>query len=135
MERIMKGTLAVFLVVTVFFAGCVGQSKPEGKEPMVIIRASISDPESVDPAFDYETAGGEIIENVYERLVWYDGAAIDKFIPWLAESYTVSPSPGTAETGRGDSELETVPVQSWNGRICFRRCAGKVRRRRRARTI
>jgi peptide/nickel transport system substrate-binding protein len=86
MKNFYKGALAVFLVATVFFAGCVGQSKPEAKAPMVIIRATMGEPESFDPAFDYETAGGEIIENTYERLVWYDGAAIDKFIPWLAES-------------------------------------------------
>lgn len=28
-------------------------------------------PEHIDPARDYETAGGEILQNVYETLIWY----------------------------------------------------------------
>ncbi|HWS22825.1 MAG TPA: ABC transporter substrate-binding protein, partial [Anaerolineales bacterium] len=33
---------------------------------------------------------GELIQNTYETLVFYDGEATDKFVPQLAESWTVS---------------------------------------------
>ncbi len=52
--------------------------------------ATIGEPETLDPALAYETAGGEIIQNVYETLVFYDGEATDKFVPQLAESWEVS---------------------------------------------
>jgi len=91
MRNLYKGALAAFLFVTVLFAGCVGQSKPAAKQPIVIIRAVIGEPESVDPAFDYETGGYEILQNCYENLVWYDSSSVEHLIPWLAESYTLSP--------------------------------------------
>lgn len=47
-------------------------------------------PDTFDPALSYDTASGEIIQNVYETLVFYDGEATDKFVPQLAESWTVS---------------------------------------------
>ncbi len=47
-------------------------------------------PDTFDPALAYDTASGEIIQNVYETLVFYDGEATDKFVPQLAESWTVS---------------------------------------------
>ena len=37
--------------------------------------------ETLDPALAYDTASGEIIQNVYETLVFYDGEATDKFVP------------------------------------------------------
>jgi len=46
--------------------------------------------DTLDPALAYDTASGEIIQNVYEPLVFYDGEATDKFVPLLAESWTLS---------------------------------------------
>ena len=42
------------------------------------------DTDTLDPALSYDTASGEIIQNVYETLVFYDGVATDKFVPQLA---------------------------------------------------
>jgi len=58
--------------------------------PDTIVVETIGEPDYVDPAVDYETAGGEVITNVYETLTWYDGSTTN-IIPWLAESYTISP--------------------------------------------
>jgi peptide/nickel transport system substrate-binding protein len=41
-------------------------------------------PDYLDPARDYETAGGEVLQNVFETLVFYDGAHASEFIPMLA---------------------------------------------------
>ena len=46
--------------------------------------------DTLDPALAYDTASGEVIQNVYETLVFYDGEATDKFVPMLAESWEVS---------------------------------------------
>ncbi|HSJ88424.1 MAG TPA: ABC transporter substrate-binding protein, partial [Anaerolineales bacterium] len=60
------------------------------KDPTTYLEATIGEPETLDPALSYETAGGEIIQNVYETLVYYDGIATDKFVPQLAESWELS---------------------------------------------
>ncbi|MFZ5879954.1 MAG: ABC transporter substrate-binding protein [Chloroflexota bacterium] len=46
--------------------------------------------DTLDPALAYDTASGEVIQNVYETLVFYDGEATDAFVPMLAESWEVS---------------------------------------------
>ena len=46
---------------------------------------------SLDPARAYDSASGEIIENVYETLFTYNGGEIAEFIPALATAYTASP--------------------------------------------
>jgi ABC-type transport system substrate-binding protein len=66
-------------------------SKAEGaKNPDVFNYATIGDIDTFDPALAYDTSSGEIIQNTYETLVFYDGAATDKFVPMLAESWEVS---------------------------------------------
>lgn len=60
------------------------------KDPTTLVIATIGEPETLDPALAYETAGGQVIQNVYETLVFYDGEATDKFVPQLAESWEVS---------------------------------------------
>jgi peptide/nickel transport system substrate-binding protein len=46
--------------------------------------------DTLDPALAYDTASAEVIQNVYETLVFYDGEATDAFVPMLAESWEVS---------------------------------------------
>ena len=67
------------------------------KDPTTYVEATIGEPETLDPALSYETAGMEIIQNVYETLVFYDGEHTDKFVPQLAESWEVS-ADGTVYT-------------------------------------
>ena len=47
--------------------------------------------DTLDPALAYDTASGEILQNTYSTLIFYDGEATDKFVPMLAESWTNSP--------------------------------------------
>ena len=54
------------------------------KNPGTFIYATIGEPQYLDPAFDYETAGGEVLQNVYENLIWYDGSSAATFKPVLA---------------------------------------------------
>lgn len=46
--------------------------------------AIAGNPDYFDPAIDYETAGGEILQNVFETLVFYNGGSITELIPMLA---------------------------------------------------
>ena len=66
-------------------------SKAAGaKNPDTITNATIGDLDTLDPALAYDTASGEVLQNVYETLVYYDGIATDKFVPQLAESWETS---------------------------------------------
>ncbi|NLT37711.1 MAG: PKD domain-containing protein [Methanomassiliicoccus sp.] len=63
------------------------------KNPSTFIVATVSDPRTLDPARVSETNGGEIIQNCYETLVWYNGSSVSDLRPMLA---TVVP---TVENG------------------------------------
>ena len=47
--------------------------------------------QSLDPGFDYEYAGWEIIEDIYQTLEWCNGTGTTSFKGVLAESWTTSP--------------------------------------------
>jgi ABC-type transport system substrate-binding protein len=60
------------------------------KDPTTFTHMSIGDILDTDPAFAYDTSSGEIIQSVYQTLVWYRGISTSEFDPQLAESWTVS---------------------------------------------
>ena len=65
--------------------------KPEFKNPdtyMVVTGAG--EPETLDPAWTYETAGSTVEANLYEGLVWFNREKSDEFIPALATDWTTS---------------------------------------------
>lgn len=64
---------------------------PEFKNPdtyMVITGAG--EPETLDPAWTYETAGSSVESNIYEGLVFFNRERTDEYIPALATDWTVS---------------------------------------------
>ena len=62
----------------------------DATKPDTLTYATIGDADTLDPALSYDTASGEVVQNVYETLVFYDGAATDKFVGQLATDWTVS---------------------------------------------
>ena len=57
---------------------------PGIKNPDAFVYVTIGEPDYLDPAVDYETAGGQVITNVYETLIWYNGSSTTDMIPFLA---------------------------------------------------
>jgi ABC-type transport system substrate-binding protein/fibronectin type 3 domain-containing protein len=52
---------------------------------LTFVNAQTVLPQTLDPAWDYEATGSsEVIENVYETLVTYDGASLTSMVPVLA---------------------------------------------------
>ncbi len=49
---------------------------------------TISDPPSLDPGLEYDTACYSITQNVYETLVWYEGQDVSKPIGLLATDWS-----------------------------------------------
>ncbi len=71
------------------------------KNPDVITRATFGEPDFLDPAVDYETAGGEIIENVYETPIYFpEGSeSLTDLIPRLASAVPTVANGGISADG------------------------------------
>jgi len=55
------------------------------RNPNIFVQADIGDVDTLDPVHAYDTASGQVIFNVYENLIAYDGPTVGKFVPLLAE--------------------------------------------------
>jgi len=60
---------------------------PEFKNPGTYVLAVIGEPETLDPAWTYETAGSAVETNIYEGMIWFNREKTDEFVPLLATSY------------------------------------------------
>lgn len=103
----------LFLIIAMLLAACNGGSKPEADisayvtsvptgldelddlvyrtaDPTTFVQVVYGEPETLDPALGYDTASNEIIQNIYEPLVFYDDFHTDRFVPMLAESWSIS---------------------------------------------
>jgi peptide/nickel transport system substrate-binding protein len=76
---------------------------PEGGttgDAKIFVRETIGgDPDGLDPAVDYETSGGEVLQNVYETLIWYDGASAVDLVPVLATEVPTYANGGISADG------------------------------------
>jgi peptide/nickel transport system substrate-binding protein len=68
-------------------------------DPTTYTWATFGDIDTLDPALDYETAGGTVLQNVYETLVWYNGADPNSFVPVLATEVPSKDNGGISEDG------------------------------------
>src|SRR3990172_7408941 len=53
----------------------------KSKDPATLLVAHFGEPETLDPALDYENIGGETLLNIYETLVFYDKESAVEFVP------------------------------------------------------
>ncbi|MCL4394676.1 MAG: ABC transporter substrate-binding protein [Chloroflexi bacterium] len=63
---------------------------PSIKNPDTFVEATYGEPESLDPAWAYDTSSENIIQNVYEYLVTYKRDAVDQFVGVLASDWKTS---------------------------------------------
>ena len=78
------------LVLTLLLSGSFLTTAALGQvtNPTEMVIGTIGEPQTVDPAECYDTASGELIMNVYDTLLWFDGEATDEFKPSLATSWS-----------------------------------------------
>jgi ABC-type transport system substrate-binding protein len=73
---------------------------PASYDPNTFLMATISgNPESLDPAIGYETAGGEVMQNVYETLLFYNGSSASELVPVLATEVPTLANGGVSADG------------------------------------
>ena len=69
------------------------------KDPTTWVETTFGDPETLDTSRDYETAGGEIIANVYDTLVFMEKDQASTFVPMLATEVPSVENGGISEDG------------------------------------
>lgn len=74
-------------------------STPGVRNPLTYIEATISGPESLDPGYDYETAGGQILNHVYETLFYYQRERADVLVPKLSTEIPTKANGGISADG------------------------------------
>ena len=70
---------------------------PAIQRQMEIIEATIEGGSiwTIDPAACYDFASGELLMNMYDTLVFFDGERVDRYLPQLADNWTVENITGT----------------------------------------
>jgi hypothetical protein len=104
---------SVFVASASVHPGVTGASRPVSPHPGTVVAYELAPGggSSEDPAIDYDISGDEVILNVYETLIFYNGTATgpapQDFIPELATCV-----PGSAACAHlyGGNSL----VQGWN---------------------
>ena len=72
------------------------------KHPEVVTVVTFGDPDSLDPAVDGENSGGEVLQNVYETLVWYQQNTenVTALVPRLAQVVPSRTNGGISADGK-----------------------------------
>ena len=60
------------------------------KNPGTLVKVTIGEPATLDPAWHYDNGSGEVIFNVYEPLLFYKRERIDEFVPLLSTGWNIS---------------------------------------------
>jgi len=64
---------------------------PEFNNPdTYVVITGAGEPQSLDPAWLYDTASSTIVGNIYEGLVWFNRERTDQYVPALATEWTIN---------------------------------------------
>ena len=105
-ERKMDKKIILAVVVVMLFAFSPAVSvraitaddiKNAIQSPYELTVATIEggNPETVDPAWCYDTASAELIMNVYDTLITFDGEHMERYLPSIATEWTIENITGT----------------------------------------
>ncbi|NYT12839.1 MAG: hypothetical protein GKC03_09905 [Methanomassiliicoccales archaeon] len=70
-----------------------------GSTPSTFIRATSASPVTLDPSIAYDAASYEVIQNVYETLIWYDEGSTIDLVPMLATEVPTVENGGISADG------------------------------------
>lgn len=91
--RIVLTILA--LVAAALFGAASAQS---ARQQTLVIGGDFSDLLTLDPGVSYEFSGTLIVDNMYQRLVQFDGLDLSKVQPGLASSWDIASTPDGGST-------------------------------------
>jgi len=84
----LNGIFAACLLAAVFAVAAPISAQTPAR--VMVVAKNISDIISLDPAQTFEFTGGEIVSNIYDRLVQYDVDDPTRLLPGLAEKWSVT---------------------------------------------
>jgi len=102
----VKMSIVIIIVVVAVAAGAYLAIRPSGSQvtstmstvsttsvpnPDTLVVETLGQPDSVDPATAYTIRDTPVTQNVFEELLGFVGDNASKVVPWLAQSYDVSP--------------------------------------------
>lgn len=73
---------------------------PAAKNPDAYVYLTISDADSLDPAYSYDTASHMLVLNIYEPLFQFDKTSTSELIPLLATAVPTRENGGISPDGR-----------------------------------
>ena len=74
----------VVIVFCLILFSSVTLANAEVKNPDTFIKVTPATVQGVDPAYTYNSASSQRIQNIYQGLIAFDGPSTDKFVPVLA---------------------------------------------------
>jgi ABC-type transport system substrate-binding protein len=96
--------LGVVVIVIIVVAGVAAYYLTANRSPSSTLTTSsgasgvqsityetLSSIQYLDPQVSYDIYGASVEQNVYEPLLWFNGTNGQQVIPWLAQSYSISP--------------------------------------------
>ncbi len=101
--RLLRGLLALVMIsMLVALVPTAGSAQGQVvKNPDTLVIMGIGDAESLDPSFAYDTASSEIfLWNIYETLLFFNGARTDQYIPMLATEVPSVANGGITNRGK-----------------------------------
>jgi len=101
------------LIVSSFLVS-VGSSPQPPIDPTVYNVATIGQPVRIDPARAYDTASGELLQNVYQTLIWWNDKKPVTFTPGVGYNLTIADYADLEQYG---PVLATEVPTLGNGRI------------------
>jgi peptide/nickel transport system substrate-binding protein len=97
--QMVAGTSVVQEVVVTATPAPVEEMTYTSADPENYLHVTFGDIDTLDPALDYETAGGTVLQNVYETLIWYNREDPNSFVPVLAVEVPSTENGGISEDG------------------------------------
>jgi peptide/nickel transport system substrate-binding protein len=124
---LLANVLMVLVLIGTACGGPAAEAPTEIKNPDTMTMCTIGGPDSLDPAYQYDTASYEIIFNVNEGLLFYDRESYTEFVPVLATdmpevsgdllTYTFHLRQGIKFHEGGDLTPEDVAYSFWRTMI------------------
>ncbi len=119
----------LLVMLSLLMAACAAPGAPSGpsggqaaapvdlksKDTTTYTTATFGDPETFDPALDYETAGATVIMNTYNSLIFFNKTDPNSFVPELATEVPSVENGGIAADGKSYTFKIRQGVKFHNG--------------------